>query len=90
MDKASSVTAAFTAGKLPSTEQFNAFIDWLNDVGITQVEPASNTELSGRGRVLANDVRQMLDAYKAFLNNKNGKLTSDLMFCASGSLITHR
>ena len=72
MDKASSVTAAFTAGKLPSTQQFNAFIDWLNDVGITQVEPSSNAELSSRGRALASGVRQTLDAYKAFLNNKNG------------------
>ncbi|TEB10922.1 hypothetical protein FA13DRAFT_1004892 [Coprinellus micaceus] len=75
MDKASSVTAAFTAGKLPSTQQFNAFIDWLNDVGITQVEPSSNTELSSRGRALASGVRQTLDAYKTFFNNKNGDST---------------
>ncbi|KAF5320053.1 hypothetical protein D9611_010270 [Ephemerocybe angulata] len=72
MDKASSVTAAFSAGKLPTTKQFNNFIDWLNEVGITQVEPQANTELSSRGRVLATRVRQILDAYKQFFNNKNG------------------
>jgi len=78
MDKASSVTAAFAAGKLPSTQQFNVFIDWLNDVGITQVEPSSNTELSSRGRILAGAIRQTLDAYKQLLNNKNGKSSSYL------------
>lgn len=72
MDKASSVTAAFSAGKLPTTQQFKAFIDWLNDVGITQIEPSSNTELTSRGRVLASGVRETLDAYKSFFNNKNG------------------
>ncbi|RXW22305.1 hypothetical protein EST38_g3549 [Candolleomyces aberdarensis] len=72
MDKASSVTAAFSTGKLPSTQQVNAFIDWLNDVGITQVEPSSNTELSSRGRILAGGIRQTLDAHKQLLNHKNG------------------
>ncbi|EAU81705.1 hypothetical protein CC1G_02721 [Coprinopsis cinerea okayama7 len=71
MDKTTSVTAALQAGKLPSTQQVNNFIDWLNDVGITQVEPSSNTELSSRGRVLAGGVRQTLDAYRTLINNKN-------------------
>jgi len=72
MDKASSVTAAFQAGKLPSTQQINCFINWLNDVGVTQAEPSSNTELSSRGRVLAGGIRQTLDSYRALVNNKNG------------------
>ncbi|KAJ3548993.1 hypothetical protein NMY22_g1050 [Coprinellus aureogranulatus] len=90
MDKASSVTAAFTAGKLPSTQQCNAFIDWLNDVGVTQVEPSANSELSTRGRVLANDIRQTLDAYKTFLNNKNGDniLQEALWHLTEGELST--
>ncbi|KAH9475246.1 hypothetical protein JR316_0012357 [Psilocybe cubensis] len=38
MDKASSVLAALEAGKLPSTQQINVFIDWLSDVGIARVD----------------------------------------------------
>ena len=71
MDKATSVIAAFEAGKLPSTQQFNQFVDWLNDVGIAKLEPTSNTELSAQGRVLANDLRHVLEAYKTLGSNKN-------------------
>ena len=72
MDKASSVIAAFEAEKLPSTQQFNSFIQWLSDVGITQIEPTANTALSSQGRLIADDLRQVLDAYKRLANNKNG------------------
>lgn len=72
MDKSTSVIAAFDAGKLPSTQQLNAFIDWLNTVGITHIQPESSGDLSSQGRVLANDLRHVLDAYKQLANNKNG------------------
>ena len=75
MDKASSVIAAFEAEKLPSTQQFNSFIQWLSDVGITQIEPTANTALSSQGRLIADDLRQILDAYKRLANNKNGIFT---------------
>ncbi|KAF8888404.1 hypothetical protein CPB84DRAFT_1786289 [Gymnopilus junonius] len=71
MDKSSSIIAAFEAGKLPSTQQFDHFIDYLNDVAITKVEPSSQTELSSQGRVLANDLRKVLDAYKYMAANKD-------------------
>jgi hypothetical protein len=71
MEKSSSVIAAFEAGKLPSTQQVNNFIDWLNDVGIAQVEPSAQGELSTQGRVLAQDLRAVLDAYKQFGQDKN-------------------
>jgi hypothetical protein len=71
MDKTTSVLAAFEAGKLPSTQQFNKFIDWLNDVGIAKLEPTSNTELSSQGRVLANDLRHVLESYKTLGSDKN-------------------
>jgi len=71
MNKTSSVIAALDAGKLPSTQQFNRFFDWLIDVGITNIEPSAQGDLSSQGRVLANDLRRILDAYKAFLNDKN-------------------
>ncbi|KAJ3501731.1 hypothetical protein NLJ89_g9206 [Agrocybe chaxingu] len=71
MDKTTSMLAAFEAGKLPSTQQVNRFFDWLNDVGIAQIEPTENTELSAKGRVLANDLRGVLDAYKQLGIHKN-------------------
>ena len=79
MDKTSSVIAAFEAGKLPSTHQFNSFIKWSSDVGITHLEPSANTALSSQGRVLANDLRQILDAYEQLANNKNGTRTSKFL-----------
>ena len=72
MDKASSVIAAFEAKKLPTTQQFNSFIQWLSDVGITQIEPTADTALSSQGRLIADDLRRVLDAYKQLANNKNG------------------
>ncbi|KAF9448146.1 hypothetical protein P691DRAFT_670047 [Macrolepiota fuliginosa MF-IS2] len=71
MDKSSSILAALDAGKLPSTQQFDRFFTWLSDVGIANIEPSAQGELSGQGRILANDFRRMLDAYKQFLDNKN-------------------
>ncbi|KAF8193742.1 hypothetical protein BJ912DRAFT_230171 [Pholiota molesta] len=71
MEKTTNVLAAFEAGKLPTTQQASIFIDWLNEVGITQLEPSTDTELSSQGRVLANDVRHVLDAYKHLASQKN-------------------
>lgn len=73
MEKTTNVLAAFEAGKLPTTQQANTFINWLNEVGITQLEPNANTELSSQGRVLANDARHVLDAYRHLASQKNGK-----------------
>ncbi|EKM77256.1 hypothetical protein AGABI1DRAFT_62301 [Agaricus bisporus var. burnettii JB137-S8] len=71
MDKSSSIIAALDAGKLPSTQQFEQFLDWLSDVGITNIEPIAMAQLSSQGRILANDLRRILDAYKQFLTSKN-------------------
>ncbi|KAJ7629413.1 hypothetical protein DFH06DRAFT_1225627 [Mycena polygramma] len=67
MEKIASITAALDAGKFPSTVQLNALIDWLTHVA---VQP-SEENLSGQGRVLANDVRGILDSYRALNSNKN-------------------
>ncbi|KAF9523026.1 hypothetical protein CPB83DRAFT_68008 [Crepidotus variabilis] len=90
MDKASSVVAAVNAGKLPSTQQFNAFLDYLNDVGIAKVEPSANSGLSSQGRVLANDLRGVLDAYKSLANNKNedNTLQEAIWHLSQGDLTT--
>lgn len=74
MDKASSVIAALDAGKLPSQQQISSFIDWLHKSALTQVEPSSEGgELSAQGKVLVQDVRDLLDAYKLVGKHKNGK-----------------
>ena len=96
MDKPSSIIEALKAGKLPSTLQFNQFIDYLERVGIVSVEEASKDAkdivmeaaeaagqqrpeiqaqaLSAQGKVLADDLRNVLSADKKLLNDKNGAL----------------
>lgn len=74
MDKASSVIAALDAGKLPTQEQINSFIDWFLDSQLSQVEPSQESgELSQQGRVLVGDIRELLTAYKLAGEHKNGK-----------------
>ncbi|KAJ7207906.1 hypothetical protein GGX14DRAFT_634371, partial [Mycena pura] len=70
MEKLVSVTAALDAGKIPSTEQLNAFIDWLTHSVIPAVQPSEET-LSGQGRVLSADIRQILQSYRTLGANKN-------------------
>ncbi|CAK5263339.1 unnamed protein product [Mycena citricolor] len=70
MDKSASIIAAFEAGKLPTTKQINQILDWLLVSGIPAVQPTADA-LSGQGRVLANDVRGILEAYKALNESKN-------------------
>ena len=74
MNKASSVVAAFDAGKLPSQQQINSFIDWLLESALTQVEPSEGGELSAQGRVLVQDIRDLLEAYKLVGEHKNREL----------------
>ena len=84
MDKSSSVIAALDAGKLPSTQQFGDFVNWLRDVGIINIKSPAQAELSSQGHLLSNDVRRILDAYTQFLNNKNGP-----SFPVLASITTH-
>ncbi|EKM57069.1 uncharacterized protein PHACADRAFT_119248 [Phanerochaete carnosa HHB-10118-sp] len=73
MEKASSIIAALDAGKLPSQQQIDQFIDWLLQSGLTQVEPSPDYgELSQQGSVLVQDLRDVLNAYKQLGDSKNG------------------
>ncbi|KAJ7186766.1 hypothetical protein C8R46DRAFT_981039 [Mycena filopes] len=89
MEKISSVTAALDAGKVPSTAQINALIDWFTNTAIPLVQPAQDS-LSGQGRVLANDIRNVLEAYKALATNKNKDdlLQEALWHLSEGDLTT--
>ncbi|KAJ6602466.1 hypothetical protein DFH09DRAFT_899906 [Mycena vulgaris] len=73
MEKVVAISAALDAGKLPSTNQIDAFIAWLNEAAIPAARPSEDSEarLSGQGRVLADDIRNVLDSYKALNSNKN-------------------
>nr|GAT50053.1 predicted protein [Mycena chlorophos] len=69
MDKITSFTAALHAGKLPSTEQASAFIDWF----MASVIPADHDHaLSEQGRILADDIRRIIQSYKVLGARKNG------------------
>ncbi|KAF7305488.1 hypothetical protein HMN09_00801600 [Mycena chlorophos] len=69
MDKITSFTAALHAGKLPSTAQASAFIDWI----MASVIPADHDHaLSEQGRILADDIRRIIQSYKVLGARKNG------------------
>lgn len=70
MDKLTSVIAALDAGKLPSTQQISQFIDFMNDNLLIQFEPTS--DLTSQGRLLADDLRRILSAWKALAVHKDG------------------
>ena len=84
MQKPTDIIAALTAGKLPSTQQFNASIDYLEHLGLIRAKEVrekvapdvgkeASLELSAKGQVLADDLRNVLHADQRLLNNKNGK-----------------
>lgn len=77
MDKAASVLAAFEAGKQPSQVQINAWVDYLLQSPLVQVEKKAEGEgeLSENGKRLARDAREVLDAYKAYATNKNSEFS---------------
>ncbi|KAJ3539933.1 hypothetical protein NM688_g6300 [Phlebia brevispora] len=73
MDKTASVVAALDAGKLPSQQQISAFIDWFLNSPLAQVEPSvEGGELSEQGRILINDIQELLISYKNLGEKKNG------------------
>ena len=72
MDKLTSVLAALDAGKAPSTEQFCAFIDWVDKTVLPSVEREVTTHLTPQGALLAKRIRQVLYAHKQLSVNKNG------------------
>ena len=72
MEKSANVIAALDAGKIPSQQQINVFIDWLLGSALTQVEPsADGGELTEQGKMLVGDLRCLLEAYKRAGEHKN-------------------
>ncbi|KZT08287.1 uncharacterized protein LAESUDRAFT_697852 [Laetiporus sulphureus 93-53] len=73
MDKTAAVVAALNAGKMPTSEQLSqAFDVFLNSAVLNAHPTADGGELSERGKVLQNDVRELLIAYKQLAESKNG------------------
>ncbi|KIL60426.1 hypothetical protein M378DRAFT_187786 [Amanita muscaria Koide BX008] len=77
MEKLSSIIAALNAGKLPTTQQFVKHNDWLENFVLLKVEESSQEmaeefpELTAQGKILADDIMRLLEAYKAVAMNKN-------------------
>lgn len=77
MDQLSSVTAAFSAGKLPTTAQTNAWIDALLSSKLLELEDKIDAspappELSEDGKQLVRDLRELCECYKQIGSWKNG------------------
>ena len=80
MDKLTSVIAALDANKLPSTQQFIQFVDWIEKVVLAEIRPSEAMiidmpELTAQGKVLSNDLRDIFEAHKALAIHKNRKFT---------------
>jgi hypothetical protein len=73
MEKATSVLAAFDAGKFPDQSQANQAIDWVLVNLIPEIEPSGGGELSAQGKAISNGLREALKAYKQLGSNKNGQ-----------------
>lgn len=76
MEKLSSTIAALNAGKLPTTRQLVDHIDWLELVLLPKMEPTAETamelpQLTAQGKLLADDIRALLVAYKMVALHKN-------------------
>lgn len=73
MDRASSVLAAFQAGKFPTQKQISAFVDNLLASNLITVDSvAGNPELTAQGKKVAGDFRELLSAYKDIGEKFNG------------------
>ncbi|PCH36984.1 hypothetical protein WOLCODRAFT_20866 [Wolfiporia cocos MD-104 SS10] len=78
MDKAASIIAALDAGKLPTHQQISHTIDaFLNSAVLSVAPPIDGGELSQQGKVLQNDVRDVLEAYKQLGESKNEPFPGD-------------
>jgi hypothetical protein len=76
MDKTTSVIAALRAGKQPSQSQTNVWIEKLLQSPLIQVDKIpSGGELSQNGKKLAQDLRNVLEAYKNYGAHKNGAIS---------------
>jgi len=64
MDELSSVIAAVDAGKLPTQQQANNYIDYALKHLVAPLEAEDSSKLSEQGRILARDLRELLLANK--------------------------
>lgn len=88
MDKATSVTAAFRAGKQPSQSQTNAWIEKLLQCDLIQIEKTDDVgELSQNGKKLAGDLRAILEAYKGYSSQMNGTIVRRLLLVLVPTLL---
>lgn len=71
MDKVASIIAAIEAGKLPTQSQITDYIDYTLTHVITPLEDDDSSKLSEYGSILAQDLRDVLQAHKNLGINEN-------------------
>lgn len=67
MEKIIDILAAFDAGKIPSHDQVNKFLQWL------KVDMVPDGGLSKQGQILADRVRDVITAYQTLGEHKNSE-----------------
>jgi len=75
MEFVGALTAAASAGKLPSTKQSNDLANWLLKSPILQLEASSagcGGKLSESGTEIVRDIREIIQAHQAAATEKNG------------------
>ncbi|EIW84439.1 hypothetical protein CONPUDRAFT_135878 [Coniophora puteana RWD-64-598 SS2] len=86
MDKTTSVVAALDAGKMPTQKQINQMFDWILDNMFSGLESSDAGKLSEPGKILAEGIRDILQAYKQLGTSKNGdNKVQDVLWHLSGS-----
>ncbi|EMD36643.1 hypothetical protein CERSUDRAFT_136886 [Gelatoporia subvermispora B] len=72
MDKTTSVIAAFSAGKLPTQQQVSQALEQALHSAVLSDDPSPDGgQLSEQGKVLQNDVREILEAYQQLVDSKD-------------------
>ena len=91
MDKTTTTLVdALNAGKLPTTQQFDRFVEWVeSDVGLFAAAATEETEEEKEKSnltLIAKDMKEVLDAYRSVLNDKNcGFFASSFLFFATNT-----
>lgn len=81
MDKVASIIAAIEAGKLPTQSQITNYIDYTLAHVITPLEDDDSSKLSEYGSILAEDLRDVLQAHKSLgINENDDNLVQEMLW----------
>ena len=79
MDKSTSIIAALNAGKLPSTQQFDRFIEYLQQIGIIRLQERAKDATEGaRDYLMAEQEPEAVQEAAQALSGQGQVLADDL------------